>query len=306
MSVHPFTYTLIFLPGENVFGEGNIFLLVKIGHPRHPGGAIIQKNTKQHGLIADSVPPGELSAYHMATKHGIWCRHMLERFAGIVPNGSTDFVVPNSAPPTWVGIDSGSVHSLLSNETGSGKGMRSYNRIIHFCRSLTREGIFEPVAISSEEQLADVGTKQFRSPTTYWRTVSGALGNHHAILDIQERVRQAHGRSNKKRPLNDDKDRDNKQKVSIFSLNVSDCLETDEETVNKLLGKLTMDNTRANAERDDKYRQQIEDSVHSGNGHLIAQGFATSQEELTFVIQTQEDLTHKLSLVRNKSTRQPR
>ena len=242
----------------------------------------------------------------MATKHGIWCRHMFERFAGIVPNDSTDFVVPNSAPPTWVGIDSGSVHSLLSNETGSGKGMRSYNRIIHFCRSLAREGLFEPVAISSEEQLADVGTKQFRSPTTYWRTVSGALGNHHAILDIQERVRQAHGRSDKKRSLNDDKDQDNKQKVSIFSLNAFDCLETDEETANILLGKLTMDNTKANAERDDKYRQQIEDSVHSGNGHLVAQGFATSQEELMFVIRTQEDLTHKLSLVINKSTRQPR
>jgi hypothetical protein len=236
---------------------------------------------------------------------------MLERFSGIVPNNSTNFVVSNSAPPTWVGIDSGSVQSLLSNETGNGKSMRSYNRIIHFCRSLAREKLFIPVAVSSQEQLADIGTKQFRSPTAYWRLVSNALGDHPAILDMQERVRQAHGRSDKKRQL-DGEDKisineagDDNDKPNTFTLNAHVPMHTDEDKANKILGQLTTENTKNNSERDNIYREQIIDNVQSGNGHLIAYGFATSQEELAFIIQTQKDLKHKLSL-NSKTTRSSR
>jgi hypothetical protein len=69
---------------------------------------------------------------------------------------------------------------------------------------------------------------------------------------------------------------------------------------------ITMENTRLNADRDNLYREQIQDHVRSGNGHLIARGFATSQEELIFIVNTQKDTTHKLSLVTHQSKRQPR
>ena len=62
-----------------------------------------------------------------------------------------------------------------------------------------------------------------------------------------------------------------------------------------LRGELTVVNTVANAERDGLYRQLIEDHVQSGNGHLVAQGFATSKEELDFVLHTQQTLLKKLS-----------
>ena len=306
-------------PGENLNGESNLSFLIKLGEPGHPGGAIIQRNTKQHGLIADSVPAAELAAYHLMTKSGIWCRHLLERFAGIVPDGSTDLVSPNSAPPSWVGIDSGSVQSLLSNQIGNGKNMRSSNITIHFCRSLTREKLFIPVPISTVDQLADIGTKQHKSPTDYWRAVVGAIGVHPAILDMQNRIRQAHGRSDKRRKLDGGEGdgggegggkyggggegEDGGGAMCVLSLSTHTPLAADEDEEDMLRGELTVVNTVANAERDGLYRQLIEDHVQSGNGHLIAQGFATSKEELDFVLHTQSRLTKKISVNSKPSRR---
>ena len=226
--------------------------------------------------------------------------------------------------------------------------MRSWNRVNHFCRSLAFEKPFNPIPISTEHQLADIGTKQFTSPTSYWRAAIGALGEHHAISDMQELIREVHGRSGKRRRLDggagdgsgkgDENDGGGdgglydgsgdggeeggggggnggggggdedggKGGVSVNALSTHTPLPEDEEATDRRLGECTMQNTIANAERDGKYRQLIEDHVQSGNGHLIAQGFTTSKEELDFVIHTQSRMAIKLSnKTRKKASRRP-
>ena len=274
-------------PGDNLDGAAQLSYLIKMGDVGHPGGAFIQRNSKQPGLVSDSVPAAELAAYQMMAKAGIWCRHLSERFAGVVPKATTDLTVPNSPPPTWIGIDSGSVQSLLSNENGSGKGLRSYNRVINHLRSLAREKLFNPVAISTEDQLADIGTKQFKSPTLYWRSAAGAIGDHPALRAMQNLVRDTNGRSQKTvQPMDTEDNPVLAEKVQVHTLINHPTPPTDTDTEDFRLGTITMENTRLNADRDNQYRQQIQDHVRSGNGHLIARGFATSQEELDFITHT--------------------
>ena len=287
--------------------------LIKLGDRGHPGGAVIQRNMKQRGLIVDSVPAAELSAYHAMVKAGVWTRHMLERFAGLVPASCTDFVVKNSAPPTWVGLDSASVQSLLTNDTGSGKGLRSYNRILHHLRSQTEVMLFNPVAIPNEEQLADIGTKQFKSATTFWRDVVGALGMHHAISDMRGRVQRAHGRSDKKRAYDEDGEDGEKangedisggggesieREIEVNSLSRHSPLPPDEDAEDLHRGHVTFENTRLNAERDNQNRQEILGLVESGHGRLIARRFARSKDESNIITLTQTQLFDKFRILK--------
>ena len=77
------------------------------------------------------------------------------------------------------------------------------------------------------------------------------------------------------------------EKVQVHTLINPTSPPTDPDIEDLRLGRITMENTRLNADRDNPYREQIQDHVRSGNGHLIARGFATSQEELDFITQSQ-------------------
>ena len=134
-------------PGDNLDGAAQISWLIKMGPRGHSGGAIVMKNVKQPGVVADSVPAAEMGAYQHGAKDIVWCRHLAEEFANLVPSGCTDLVVAKSAPPTDTFIDNLSIQSLVSGENGKGKALRSYNRVISHLRSLKRELLTNPLGI---------------------------------------------------------------------------------------------------------------------------------------------------------------
>ena len=168
-----------------------------MGPMGHPGGAIIAKSMKQPGLAADSVPVIELGGFHHGTKDVIFARHVFEEIAGLLQKGNTDMVVEGSAPPTVCAIDNQSITNLITGISGKGKGLRHYNRTICFLRSARNEKIINPLGVSTSDQQADILTKQYKSPTAYWKAAEGPFGKHPAIDAMLDRVIRQHGRSSK-------------------------------------------------------------------------------------------------------------
>ena len=182
----------------NYEGAGQIAWICKMGPPGHPGGAFIAKSIKQPGLVADSVPVLELEALHHGSKDVIFTRHVFEEIAGLFSKGSTEISVTGSASPTVCAIDSQSIKDLVCGISGKGKALKSYNRTISYLRSAKDLSLIKPIGVPTAEQQADILTKQYKSPTEYWKAAVGPLGEHPAIDDMLDRVIAQHGRSGRK------------------------------------------------------------------------------------------------------------
>ena len=224
-------------------------------------------------------------------------------------SGCTDSVVAKSAPPTDTFIDNLSIQSLVSGENGKGKALHSYNRVISHLRSLKREHLTNPLGIPTVDQLADIGTKQYKNATAFWRAAAGALGDHPAIRAMQERVGVVNGRGSRKRDRDieaaiqdevteDDAEDDDIDGTSVFNLalaSLSVTEEMDRDFAEERLGQLTMENTRLNAERDGGYRRAIEACVWSGNGDVVVLELSEHKKGRRFVARSQETTRKKLS-----------
>ena len=230
------------------------------------------KNVRQPGVIADSVPAAEMAAYQNGAKDIVWCRQLAEDFANLVPAGCTDLVVKNSASPTETYIDNLSVQSLVSGENGKGKALRFYNRVISHLRSLKTAKITDPIGIPTAEQETDIGTKQYKNATAYWRSAVGPLGVHPAIAAMQERVAVRNGRGARERKHQgehgvvqdvDEEEEpiktaiDGKAILNVACANLSITAEEEDIFAEERLGQLTMENTRLNKERDSDNRRWI-------------------------------------------------
>ena len=252
------------------------------------------KNIKQPGVVADSVLAAEMAAYQHGAKDIVWCRHLAEEFANLVPVGCTDMVMRNSAPPTSTFIDNLSIQSLVSGETGKGKALRAWNRVISHLRSLKQEYLTDPIGVPTIEQQADIGTKQYKNATAYWREAVGPLGDHPALRAMQERVQVVNGRGPRKRDfrgvagsvleeeeeeveVEEDVDGTAILNVAMASDRVTE--EMDLCFALEQLGRLTMENTRLNADRDSEHRRMIWDFVASGHGDKIGRLFGVTRKE---------------------------
>ena len=208
-------------------------------------------------------------------------------------------VVHNSAPPTPTFIDNLSIQSLVSGAMKRGKALRAWNRVISHLRSLKSENITDPIGIPTIEQQADIGTKQFKNATAYWREAVGPLGDHHALRALQERVRVVNGRGARKRDfqgvagaeleeeeeeveVEEDVDGTAILNVAMASDRVTE--EMDFCFAQEQLGRLTMENTRLNADRDSEHRRMIWDFVVSGHGDKIGMEFARTTREKILIL----------------------
>ena len=221
-------------------------------------------------------------------------------------------VVHNSAPPTPTFIDNLSIKSLCSGENGKGKALRAWNRVISHLRSLKSENITDPIGIPTIEQQADIGTKQYKNATAYWREAVGPLGDHHALRALQERVRVVNGRGARKRDflgvagaeLEDEEEEveveEDVDGTAILNVAMASDRVTEEMDLcfaQEQLGRLTMENTRLNADRDSEHRRLIWDFVVSGNGDKIAWRLSNSAKERRYI----EKVRHDLKSSKNKS-----
>ena len=180
----------------NQSGAGQIAWIIKLGPRFQPGAAVVARSIKQPGLVADSVPVLELGAIHHCVKDIIICRHVAEEIAGLLLKDCTDLKVSKSAMPTLCAIDNQSIKDVISGTNGQGgKALKMYNRTISFLRSARAESLINPIGVPTEEQQADILTKQFKSASAYWKAAAGPLGEHPALTDMLHRVIFRNGRS---------------------------------------------------------------------------------------------------------------
>ena len=218
--------------------------------------------------------------------------------------GSDTQVRFDPAPPTWLGQDNSSIQSMTMIESSKGKGLRRCTRVISHCRSLVKEKLITVELVPTIKQEADLMSKQFYSPTSYWRAAIGPLGDHPALRDIQERVRNRRG-SRKQRKLlatdsiiskehletdidSDEDEHTHSLKNSNDTVKVLLLLSEDRELINLANeSSIVRSNTIFNRDANKEWRDEAEDLVINGFGYQVNQHFAKDYDEFNFILHQQ-------------------
>ena len=170
---------------HNIEGRMHIAWIIKGGPLGHPGGGIVTKNKQQPGVVADSVPVGELHAQLQCSKDAVNLRHFAEELANRTEgNTILEDTTIYSSPPTFLGQDNKSIQSITNIEGGKGKALRRESRIINHCLSLSKQRLIAPVNVATADQIADPGTKRWVNAVKFWRMASQIFGPHQSINDI--------------------------------------------------------------------------------------------------------------------------
>jgi len=191
-------------------------------------------------------------------------------------------------------------------ESSKGKGLRRGARLLAHCRILVEEGLIEVELVPTSQQEADLSSKQFRSPTAYWRAALGPCGDHPALREMQEKARHQRG-SRKQRKLNTshmsiinvdsealDSDIEDEQNDEIKALvSTSHTEELTEEAIQEVECAIVRMNTLFNRDANRNWGEEAEELVDMNMGHLVAQRFSKDEKENKFIKKLQRKRNRK-------------